>query len=62
MNSEMYRVRKDVDTQMQSFRDEVRADLNELDEKMAQIQAETIGNTKTSRNQNLVIRRLGPFQ
>jgi len=58
VNSEMSRVRKDVDTQMQSFRDEVRADLNELDEKMAQIQVETIGNAETSRNQNLVIRGL----
>jgi len=54
----MLRVRKYIDTKSQSFRNEVRADLNELNEKVAHIQTKTIGNTETSRNQNLVIRRL----
>jgi len=57
-NSEMSRVRKYIDSKSQSFRDEVRADLNKLDEKVAQIQTKTIGNTENSRNQNLVIRWL----
>ena len=60
INNEVTRIQKDLDTKMQSFRDDVRSDLQELDDKFASLAARTMDSGNNTKHLNFVIRGL-PF-